>query len=89
MGSKEAFAFSTAITQAARMKLTPSWTSPIPRRRDEREKGGECEKGKMNEREREESGMRGEREKDGMRGTAGEGLRGRKSEKRNAVLQQR
>ena len=30
MGSKEAFAFSTAITQAALMKLTPSCTSPIP-----------------------------------------------------------
>jgi hypothetical protein len=30
MGSNDAFAFSTAITQAARMKFTPSCTSPMP-----------------------------------------------------------
>lgn len=30
MGSKDAFAFSTAMTHAALMKFTPSCTSPIP-----------------------------------------------------------
>lgn len=30
MGSKDAFAFSTAMTHAALMKFTPSCTSPMP-----------------------------------------------------------
>jgi hypothetical protein len=56
MGSNDAFAFSTAITQAARMKLTPSCTSPMPEKMREREREEKC-----GEREREK--MRGKRER--------------------------
>jgi hypothetical protein len=40
MGSKDAFAFSTAMTHAALIKFTPSCTSPMPSMVEKEKEGG-------------------------------------------------
>lgn len=54
MGSKDAFAFSTAMTHAALIKFTPSCTSPMPGMVKNEVEEGKNKEGKVDSRKREE-----------------------------------